>query len=110
MRCLSDVSAYGDQIGPFDERGANTIHLKIRSESSWMTYAGKPEAGIGVFCTGGVRPPVSELFRFIEDHRDICGGAPICRVLQIAPSTLLAHIAAERNPDRASDRAKRDAH
>ena len=34
---------------------------------------------------------------------------PICRVLQIAPSTFYAHLAIERDPELASDRAKRDA-
>ena len=45
---------------------------------------------------------------FIDDHRDILGVEPICNVLQIAPSTYYAHKAIERNPDLASDRAKRD--
>jgi len=28
---------------------------------------------------------------FIEDHRDVFGVGPICRVLGIAPSTFYAH-------------------
>ena len=36
-------------------------------------------------------------------------GGPICRVLQIAPSTFHAHLAVENDPDKASDRDKRDA-
>lgn len=36
-------------------------------------------------------------------------GGPICRVLQITPSTFYAHLAVERDPDLASDRMKRDA-
>ena len=74
-----------------------------------------------VFCAGGARPPVSEMIAFIKEHRDVCGGkpfsaigssdngGPICRVLQIAPSTFYAHLAIENDPDKASDRAKRDA-
>ena len=43
---------------------------------------------------------------FIKSHRGICGVEPICRVLQIAPSTFYAHLAIERDPELASDRAK----
>ena len=43
-----------------------------------------------------------------REHRGVCGVEPICRVLQIAPSTFYAHLAVERNPERASDRAKHD--
>lgn len=46
---------------------------------------------------------------FIDDYRDIHGVEPICRVLPIAPSTYYVHAAITRNPDLASDRAKRDA-
>lgn len=38
----------------------------------------------------------------------MCGVEPVCHVLQIAPSTLYAHLAVERDPNQASDRAKRD--
>ncbi len=57
----------------------------------------------------GARPPVSEMIAFIKEHREVCGVEPICRVLQIAPSTFYAHLAVENDPDKASDRAKRDA-
>ena len=49
------------------------------------------------------------MIAFIKAHREICGVEPICRVLQIAPSTFYAHLAVERDPDLASDRVKRDA-
>jgi len=49
------------------------------------------------------------MIAFIKAHRDVCGVEPICRVLQIAPSTFYAHLAIERDPDLASVRAKRDA-
>jgi len=49
------------------------------------------------------------MIAFIKEHRAICGVEPICRVLQIAPSTFYAHLAIERDPELASDRAKRDA-
>tara|TARA_R110002126_G_scaffold84768_3_gene205804 strand:+ start:470 stop:1375 length:906 start_codon:yes stop_codon:yes gene_type:complete len=45
---------------------------------------------------------------FIEEHRNIFGVGPICRVLPIAPSTFYARAAIDRAPDLASDRAKRD--
>lgn len=45
---------------------------------------------------------------FIDDHRDVYGVEPICRVLPIAPSTYRAHAARRKNPDLASAREKRD--
>lgn len=45
---------------------------------------------------------------FIEDHRSAYGVEPICRVLPIAPSTVHAHAAQRRDPERMSARAKRD--
>ena len=42
---------------------------------------------------------------FIDDHRDVYGVAPICAVLQMAPSTYYAHKARQRDP---SPRARRD--
>jgi len=55
------------------------------------------------------RPPVSEMIAFFKEYRKVCGVEPICRVLQIAPSTFYAHLAIESDPDKASDRVKRDA-
>tara|TARA_R110002072_G_scaffold181230_1_gene337239 strand:+ start:264 stop:479 length:216 start_codon:yes stop_codon:yes gene_type:complete len=46
---------------------------------------------------------------FIKEHRHVCGVGPICRVLQVAPSTFYAYLAVDNDPDKASDRAKRDA-
>ena len=45
---------------------------------------------------------------FIEDHRTVFGVGPICKVLPIAPSTYYGRVAVEWDPDRASDRAKKD--
>ncbi len=45
---------------------------------------------------------------FINDHRAEYGVEPICRVLPIAPSTFYEYLAVARDPDRASDRARRD--
>lgn len=49
------------------------------------------------------------MIAFIKEHRSLCGVEPICRVLQIAPSTFYAHQSIERAPSLASDRIKRDA-
>jgi transposase InsO family protein len=45
---------------------------------------------------------------FIDEHRAVFGVEPICRVLAIAPSTYYARAAIARDPELASDRAKRD--
>ncbi|WP_282096352.1 hypothetical protein [Epibacterium ulvae] len=50
------------------------------------------------------------MINFIKDDREEHGVAPICRVLQIVPSTFYERPAIERDPDQTSDRAKRDAH
>ncbi len=50
------------------------------------------------------------MIAFIKAYRGDHGVEPICRVLQIAPSTFYERLAIERNPDRASDRARRDAY
>jgi len=49
------------------------------------------------------------MINFIEEHREDLGVEPVCKVLPIAQSTFYAHVAIARNPDLASDRAKRDA-
>ena len=48
------------------------------------------------------------MIAFIEGHREELGVEPVCKVLPIAQSTFYAHVAIARNPDLASDRAKRD--
>jgi putative transposase len=46
---------------------------------------------------------------FIEEHRGTYGVEPMCRILQIAPSTYFDRRAIVRDPDLASARAKSDA-
>jgi len=46
---------------------------------------------------------------FIEEHRGEFGVEPMCKILQIAPSTYYDRRAIVRDPDRASARAKSDA-
>ncbi len=45
---------------------------------------------------------------FIDDHREVYGVEPICRVIPIAPSTYYAHKALAADPSRRSARAQRD--
>jgi len=45
---------------------------------------------------------------FIEGHKAVYGVEPICRLLQVAPSTWYRRIAIVRDPDLACDRAKSD--
>src|SRR3974390_2800958 len=49
------------------------------------------------------------MIAFIDDHREVHGVEPICKLLPIAPSTYRAHAPARRDPSRLSPRAKRDA-
>ena len=46
---------------------------------------------------------------FIDEHREIYGVEPICRVLPIAPSTYHEHAVRKANPDRRPARERRDA-
>src|SRR4051812_24848114 len=67
-----------------------------------------PAQGLGLFCDGGARPPLEAMIAFIDDHREVYGVEPICRVLPIAPSTYHAHVAARTDPAKASARARQD--
>ena len=46
---------------------------------------------------------------YIDDHKDRHGVEPICRQLQIAPSTYYEHKHRQRDPSRLPARAQRDA-
>jgi putative transposase len=56
----------------------------------------------------GARPQTEVLNAYIDQHRDIYGVEPICKVLQVAPSAYRRHAARQRNPELRSARAKRD--
>ena len=45
---------------------------------------------------------------FIDDHREVHGVEPICKLLPIAPSTYYDHATKRADPARLSDRARRD--
>ena len=49
------------------------------------------------------------MIAFIDDHRDVHGVEPICRLLQVAPSTYYEHVAQRGDPGKLPARAKRDA-
>jgi transposase InsO family protein len=48
------------------------------------------------------------MIAFIDDHREVYGVEPICRVLPIAPSTYHAHVARRADPAKASPRTRQD--
>lgn len=48
------------------------------------------------------------MIAFIDDHREVYGVEPICRVLPIAPSTYHAHVARRVSLARASPRTRQD--
>ncbi len=48
------------------------------------------------------------MMSFIDDHREVYGVEPICRVLPIAPSTYYVHKSREMKPERRPERDKRD--
>jgi transposase InsO family protein len=48
------------------------------------------------------------MIALIDDHREVHGVEPICKVLPIAPSTYHAHAARRADPEKLSTRAKRD--
>ena len=49
------------------------------------------------------------MIAFIDAHRAIHGGEPICKVLPIAPSTYHAHAARKADPFKAPARLRSDA-
>ncbi|AWB20701.1 IS3 family transposase [Methylobacterium currus] len=61
------------------------------------------------FANGGARPPVTAMISFIDDHREVYGVEPICRVLPIAPSTYYLHAARRADPEKQPVRARSDA-
>ncbi|MGV8594063.1 IS3 family transposase [Pseudomonas aeruginosa] len=60
------------------------------------------------FCPGGARPPVQAMTAFIDEHRDVYGVEPICKVLPIAPSTYYTQAARRVDPELRPNRAWRD--
>lgn len=48
------------------------------------------------------------MIAFIDDHREVYGVEPICRVLPVAPSTYHAHVARRADPAKTSPRTRQD--
>ncbi|MFM0328018.1 IS3 family transposase [Caballeronia glebae] len=61
------------------------------------------------FAPGGARPPIEAMIAFIDEHRDVYGIEPICRLLPIAPSTYYRHAGRRSDPEQWPARARRDA-
>ncbi len=51
---------------------------------------------------------MAEVIAFMADHREEHGVEPMCRILNIAPSTWHAHAAQKTRPDLRSQRVKED--
>lgn len=49
------------------------------------------------------------MYRLVDEHREVHGVEPMCRVLQIAPSAYRRHAARLRDAQLLSVRAQRDA-
>jgi putative transposase len=64
-----------------------------------------PEVGVGLL-RGGSRPPTALIVDYVDQHRDELGVEPICRVLQMTPSTYYPAKGRQAEP---SARALRDA-
>ena len=65
--------------------------------------------GQRLFRGGGARAPVQEVIGFMQAHVSDFGVEPMCRVLQIAPSTWHENARRKADLDRLPRRAKRDA-
>ena len=72
-----------------------------------MSCAERTRSSEGVgFLRGGARPTTALIVGFIDANRTEFGVEPICKTLQVAPSTYYAAKRREREP---SARARRDA-
>ena len=54
------------------------------------------------------RPPTEMMVTFVDSNKAEYGVEPICRQIQIAPSSYYEHKVCERDPDRLPSRIKRD--
>jgi len=98
----------GRSPGPTSDDLAELKRLK--RENAELRRANDMAGSGGGFLRGGARPPVEEVIRFIDEHKDrrsgtlVWGIEPIAKTLGIAPATY--HAAKTRPP---SARATRDA-
>ncbi|MCW8113876.1 IS3 family transposase [Yersinia intermedia] len=61
------------------------------------------------FCSSGARPPLEKIMPLIQRLSGTHGVGPVCRELDIAPSTYYWHQRHQRNPEKCSQREKCDA-
>ena len=64
--------------------------------------------GVGIFRSGGARPPSEVMVSFVDEHRDVFGVEPICAQLPIATATYYTHRARRLDPSRRPARQRRD--
>jgi len=106
---LEHKSEYGSQWTAIGSMAAK-IGCTAETLRRWDRQAERdPRQGQRVFCPGGARPPVQAMTAFIDEHRDVYGVEPICRLLEIAPSTHHDHCARRADPDLRSNRSPRKA-
>ena len=67
-----------------------------------------PAQGVGIFRSGGARPPTEMMVRFIDEHHECVGVESICRQVPIALSTYYERKRQGRDPERRCARLKRD--
>src|SRR3954469_23479328 len=91
-----------------DERGADPDQGLGTGSPRAAPSQRDPAQGVGLFCDGGARPPLEAMIAFIDDHREVYGVEPICRILPIAPSTCHARLAQRADPAKASPRTRHD--
>ena len=86
---------------------------ELEQENRELRRANEILRKASAFFAGGARPPTSVMVAFIDEHRDELGVEPICKALQVAPSTYYAAKsrqpsatgAARRRPDAGADGA-----
>ena len=111
------AEVFGTAAIPSGYRGTYTVLADSPACVLIGAGAGEPRASPGqrdpaqgqrVFCPGGARPPMEAMISFVDAYRDDYGVEPICKVIEIAPSTYHAHIARRARPETAPARVKRD--
>ncbi|WP_420543025.1 IS3 family transposase [Serratia bockelmannii] len=60
------------------------------------------------FCAGGARPPLEKIMPLMQRLSGTHGVRPVCRELDIAPSTYYWHQQRQRHPEKCSQREKYD--
>ncbi|KAF1044028.1 MAG: Insertion element IS6110 uncharacterized 12.0 kDa protein [Xylophilus sp.] len=80
----------------------------LERENRELRQANEILQGVGIFRPGGARPPLQAMTGFVAEHRNAYGVEPICRVLEIAPSTYYSQAVRQADPEARPDRWRRD--